>query len=127
MRHTVGTTAALLYDRLVGATRVRRAARSALTVRDGTTSSAADKLNRRSIELVTLSVGHTHGTSLRTQIGTNDAKLACETIGFIDCAVCVFEDHAALAFELRADDEIKIEVWHWRPQVPIARSLAESG
>jgi hypothetical protein len=84
-------------------------------VRDGTASSAADKLDRSSVELVTLSVGYAHGTSLRTQLGTNDAKLAREAISFIDCAVCVFEDHAALAFELRANDEIKIEVWHWSP------------
>src|SRR5262249_47213652 len=42
-------------------------------------------------------------------------KLAREAISFIDRVFCVFEDHAALVFKLRTDDEIKIEVWHWSP------------
>ena len=87
----------------------------ALTVHDGTSSSAADKLDRSTVELVTVSVGNAYGASCRTQLGTNDAKLAREAIGFIDRVICVFEDHAALAFEVRADDEIKIEVWHRNP------------
>src|SRR5262249_30169757 len=50
--------------------------RPALTLRDRTTSSAADnKLDRRSVELVAVSVGYAHGASLRTQLRTNDAKL----------------------------------------------------
>src|SRR5712675_1785193 len=84
-------------------------------VRDGTISSAADKLDWSTVELVTVSVGDAHGTSLGTQLGTNDAKLAREAISFIDRVFRVFEDHAALVFELRADDEIKIEIWHWSP------------
>src|SRR5262249_32370710 len=86
-----------------------------IVVRDGTISSAADKLDRSTVELVTVSVGNAHGTSLGTQLGTNDAKLAREAISFIDRVFCVFEDHAALVFKLRTDDEIKIEVWHWSP------------
>jgi hypothetical protein len=98
---------------------------------NGTTSvevsSAADKLYRRSVELLTVSVGYAHGTPLRTQLWTNGAKLACEAISFIDRAVCIFKDHSALAFELRADDEIKIEVRHWSPlPSSTARNLAES-
>ena len=38
-----------------------------------TISSATDKLERSAIEFVTVSVGHTHSTSPRTQVGTNDA------------------------------------------------------
>ena len=37
------------------------------------------------------------------QLRTNDAKLAREVISLIDCDSCVFEDHAALAFEIFAD------------------------
>src|SRR5260370_34469873 len=73
-----------------------------------------DKVDRSTVELVTVSVGDAHGTSPRTQLGTNDAKLAREAISFIDRVFCVFEDHAALVFEICADNEIKIEVWHWR-------------
>jgi hypothetical protein len=76
-------------------------------------SSAAVKLDRSTVEFVTVPVGDAHGTSCRTKLGTNDAKLAREAIGFIDRVIRVFENHAALAFEVRADDEIKIEVWHW--------------
>ena len=90
-------------------------ANRALTVHDRTISSAAGKLDRSTVELVTVSVGNAHGTSCRTQLGTNDAKLAREAVSFIDRVICVFEDHAALVFEVRADDEIKIEVWHWSP------------
>src|SRR5205814_6702221 len=75
----------------------------------------ADKLDRSTVELVIVAIGNAHGTPCRTQLGTNDAQLAREAISFIDCVICVFEDHAALVFEVRADDEIKIEVWHWSP------------
>ncbi|WP_225671974.1 hypothetical protein [Bradyrhizobium hereditatis] len=64
---------------------------------------------------MTVSVGDAHGTSGRTQLGTNDAKLAREAVSFIDRVFRVFEKHAALAFELCADDKIKIEVWHRSP------------
>src|SRR5438105_11749367 len=80
-----------------------------------TISTAAHKLERGTVELAIVSVGNTHHTSLRTQLGTNDAKLAREAVRLIDRVFCAFEDHAALAFEFRTDDEIKIEVWHWSP------------
>ena len=55
--------------------------RSALAVREPTTSAAADKqLDRRSVQLVTVSVGYAHGASLRTQLWTNDAKLVREAV-----------------------------------------------
>jgi len=71
-----------------------------------------DKIDRSPVELVAISIRNTHGTSYCTQLGTNCAKLAREAIGFINRAFGVLEDHAALIFEIRADYEIKIEVWH---------------
>src|SRR4029450_5305975 len=77
--------------------------------------SAAGKLDRSTVEFFTVDVGDANGASSRTQLGTNDAKLAREAISLIDRIFGIFEYHAALAFELRADDEIKIEVWHCIP------------
>src|SRR3954467_5117451 len=97
-------------------------ANRARTADVGTILSAADKIDRSTVELVAVSVGNAHGTSCRTQLGTNDAKFAREAVSLIDRVIRVFEDHAALAFEVRADDEIKIEVWHWSSlPVPTAR------
>src|SRR6266403_2347188 len=72
-----------------------------------------DKVDRSTVELVTVCVGNAHGISPREQLRTSDAKLAREAISLIDRDFCVFEDHAALVFEIFADDEIKIEVGHW--------------
>ena len=41
-------------------------------VSDGTISSAADKLDRRAVELVVVSIGDAHGAPPGTQLGTND-------------------------------------------------------
>ena len=38
-----------------------------------------------------------------------------EALSLVDRVFGIFEDHAALAFEFRANDEIKIEVWHCSP------------
>src|SRR6266403_4211905 len=71
-----------------------------------------DKVDRSTVELVTVCVGNAHGISPRTQLRTSDTKFAREAISLIDRDFCVFEDHAALVFEIFADDEIKIEVGH---------------
>src|SRR3954451_18107665 len=99
-------------------------ANRARTADVGTILSAADKVDRSTVELVAVSVGNAYGTSCRTQLGTNDAKFAREAVSLVDRVIRVFEDHAALAFEVRADDEIKIEVWHWSSlPVPAVRNL----
>jgi hypothetical protein len=71
------------------------------------------RVDRSAVELVTVSVGNAHCTRTRTQLRTNDAKFAREAVSLIDCVLCVFEDHSALAFEIVADNEIEIKVWHW--------------
>lgn len=104
---------------------IRPRALDARIVRDGTISSAAGELDRSSVELVTVTVGDAHGASGGTQLGTNDTKLAREAFSFIDRVFRILEDHTALVFELRTDDEIKIEVWHCPApsQVSIALNL----
>jgi hypothetical protein len=74
------------------------------------TISATD---RSTVKLLAVCVRDAHGTAPRTKLGTDDAKLARNTISLIDRDFCVFEDHAALALEIFANDEIKIEVGHW--------------
>ena len=88
-------------------------------VHSGTISSATNKLERRAIEFVTVSVGHTHGASFRTQVRTNDAELARKALSLVDRVFSIFEKHAALIFELCTDHEIKIEVWHCQPPCEI--------
>src|SRR5207302_7201689 len=78
-------------------------------MRDGTISA----IDRRTVELLTVCVSDSHGTAPRTKLRTDDAKLNRNTISLIDRDFCVFEDHAALVFEIFANDEIKIEVGHW--------------
>ena len=75
----------------------------------------ADKLERRAVEFVVVTVGDAHGASRGTQLGSNDAKFAREAVGLVDRIFRIFQDHAALAFELCTDDEIEIEVWHCGP------------
>jgi len=84
-----------------------------------------DRVDWSTVELVTVSIGDAHRTPRGTQLRTDDTKLAREAVSFIDRVLCVFEDHAALVFELRADDEIKIEVWHWRSPCKVSNA-AES-
>jgi hypothetical protein len=84
-------------------------------MRDGTISATRDRVDRSTVELLTIFVSNSHGTSPRTQLRTDDTKLARETISLIDRDFCVFEDHATLVFEIFADDEIKIEVGHLEP------------
>ena len=86
--------------------------RTPIMMRDGTISATRDNVDRSTVELLTVCVSNPHGTSSRTQLRTDDAKLARETISLIDRDFCAFEDHAALVFEIFADDEIKIEVGH---------------
>jgi hypothetical protein len=81
-----------------------------MVMRDGTISATRE---RSTVELPAVCVGNSHGAPPRTQLRTDDAKLARETISLIDRDFRVFEDHAALAFEILADNEIKIEVGHW--------------
>jgi hypothetical protein len=82
-------------------------------MRDGTISATRVMVDRGTVELLTVCISNSHGTSSRTQLRTDYAKLARETISLIDRDFCIFEDHAALVFEIFADDEIKIEVGHW--------------
>src|SRR5258708_18613507 len=91
---------------------MRESPRRTPIMRDGMISATRDKADRSTVELLTV-CSNSHGTSPRTQLRTDDAKLARETISLIDRDFCVFEDHATLVFEIFADDEIKIEVWHW--------------
>jgi hypothetical protein len=94
---------------------MRSRAFTARILRDGTISPVADRLERRSVEFVIVTIGDAHGTFRGTQLGTHDAKLAGEALGFVDRIFRVFEDHTSLAFELCTDDEIEIEVWHCGP------------
>src|SRR5438034_10086818 len=94
---------------------MRETLRRTRKMHDGTMSATRDKDDRKTIELLTVCVSNSHGTPPRTQHGTDDAKLARETISLIDRDFRVFEDHATLVFEIFADDEIKIEVGHWEP------------
>jgi hypothetical protein len=85
-----------------------------------------NEIERSSVELVILYVGNAHGTSYGTELWPNFAKLASEAISFIDSAFCIFEDHAALVLEIRADCEIENEVWHQKissARFPIAQKL----
>jgi hypothetical protein len=69
--------------------------------------------DRSTVKLLAVCVSDAHSTAPRTKLGTDDAKLARNTISLIDRDFCVFEDHAALVLEIFANDEIKIEVGHW--------------
>jgi hypothetical protein len=71
-----------------------------------------DRIERRAIELSVLVIRYTNGATPRTQIRTHDRKLAGEALGFFECDLSVFEDHAALTFEFFVHDEIKTEVGH---------------
>jgi hypothetical protein len=71
-----------------------------------------DRIERSPTEFPVLAVGDPNGASPRSQIWTHDRKLACEAFGPFERALSVFEDHAALTFELFVDDEIKIKVGH---------------
>src|SRR5258708_20053354 len=71
-----------------------------------------DKVDRSTVELVTVCVGNAHGISPRTQLRTSDTKFAREAISLIDRDFCPFEDHAALVFVIFPDDENKIDVGH---------------
>src|SRR6476469_9384874 len=82
-------------------------------MREGTISATRDMVDRSTVELLTVCVSDSHGTSPRTQLRTDDAKLARETISLVDRNFCIFEDHTALVFEIFADDEVEIEVGHW--------------
>jgi len=82
---------------------------AALIMCDGAISAAPDKLDRGTVELVTVSVSDAHRTSPRTQLRANDAKLAREVISFIDRVFCICEDHSALVLDVCADDEIKMK------------------
>jgi hypothetical protein len=90
---------------------------------DGTNSATAVWVDRRTVEFVTVSVGNAHRTSPRSQVGTNNAKLAREAISLIDRDFRVFEDHATLVLEIFTDDEIKIEVGHWT-HLPVRQTEA---
>src|SRR5271167_4590840 len=68
-----------------------------------------NRIKRRAVEFRILAVGYANGATPRTQLWTHDRKLGCQAIGFIERDMSVFEDHAALVFELFAYDEIKIE------------------
>jgi hypothetical protein len=92
---------------------MRETPRRTPIMRDGTISATRDKADRSTVELLTVCVSDSHGTSSRTQLRTDDAKLARETISLIDRNFCIFEDHTALVFEIFADDEVEIEVGHW--------------
>src|SRR6267142_5878133 len=92
---------------------MRETPRRTPIMRDGTISATRDKVDWGTVELLTVCVSNSHGTSPRTQLRTDDTKLARETISLIDRDFCVFEDRATLVFEIFADDEIKIEVGHW--------------
>ena len=72
-------------------------------------------VDRNTVEFVTFSVGDAYCVSTRAQLGTNDAKFAREAFSLFDRNFGVFKDHSALAFEIIADDEIEIKVWHWTP------------
>ena len=89
-----------------------RNARRTPIMRGGTISATRDKFDRSTVELLAVCVSNSHGTSPRTQLRTDDANLARETISLIDRDFCIFEDHAALVFEIFADDEVEIEVGH---------------
>jgi hypothetical protein len=80
---------------------MRETPRRTPIMRDGTISATRDNVDQSTVELTS-----------RTQLRTDDAKLARETISLIHRDFCAFEDHAALVFEIFADDEIKIEVGH---------------
>src|SRR5271169_1568520 len=71
-----------------------------------------NRIKRRPVEFPVLAVGNANGATSRTQLWTYDRKLGCQAIGFIERDMSVFEDHAALVFELFAYDEIKIKVGH---------------
>src|SRR5207302_10743876 len=90
----------------------RNALPNAHHARRGRFQPRGDKVDRSTVELLTVCVSDSHGTSPRTQLRTDDAKLARETISLIDRDFCVFEDHATLVFEIFADDEVEIEVGH---------------
>src|SRR6266700_2353128 len=66
-----------------------------------------DRIERCAIEFSVLVIRYANGATSRTQIRTRDRKLACEALGFFERSLSVFEDHAALAFELFVDDEIE--------------------
>jgi hypothetical protein len=77
----------------------------------------APRVDRNTVELITLSVCNAYCISSRAQFGANNTKLARQAFSLFDRNFGVFKDHSALAFEITADDEIEIEVWHLdRPQ-----------
>src|ERR1700736_3017530 len=71
-----------------------------------------NRIEWRAIEFPVFAVGNSNGATSRTEIRTHDRKLACQAIGLVERDICVFQDHAALIFELLAYDEIKIKVGH---------------
>jgi hypothetical protein len=86
---------------------MRETPRRTPIMRDGTISATRDKVDWGTVELLTVCVSNSHGTSPRTQLRTDDTKLARETISLIDRDFCIFEDHAALVFEIFAAGDVE--------------------